>query len=71
MRAGYGRLRQFRNRPARVVPFSAHPGYSAIARSVGGTRDISKFCNLIGYAGIPATENKWLIGNAPGPRAAE
>ena len=32
---------------------------------------MSKSCNLIGYAGIPATENKWLVGNEPGllPRA--
>ena len=27
---------------------------------------MSKSCNLIGYAGIPATENKWLVGNEPG-----
>ena len=27
---------------------------------------MAKSCNLIGYAGIPAMENKGLVGNAPG-----
>ena len=31
---------------------------------------MAKSCNLIGYAGIPATENKWLVGNAPRPSPA-
>ena len=51
------------------MSISLQPG-AVRHESVGGTRDISKSCNLIGYAEIPATKNKWLIGNAPGPLPA-
>ena len=31
---------------------------------------MAKSCNLIGYAGIPATENKWLVGRPSLARVA-
>ena len=69
-RSSLFRLRHYRD--AWLVSFHlAHTQATARSHeSVGGTRDVSKSCNLIGYAGIPATENKWLIGNAPGPLPA-